>query len=185
MKTKTQIESRLQKLRIRYAHKHIEATQSRCFKNCKYNIEHTPKKLNYRRIETEMELAPRIQRTYLVIEDNNPTVHLCMYGAENAAKWLGETCDEDEKAKKCLMFKPIVSIEQAKSEFLEKLADDEYVFDNYRDIATLQWVLGKRIYDTPLTFFERFMFWLKTRFWKSETPRLPESSEVVIDILDK
>ena len=61
MKTFTQVESRLKKLRTRYAHKHVESTQQRCYNNCVFNQVHEPAQLEYKpHLETEMELAPRI-----------------------------------------------------------------------------------------------------------------------------
>ncbi len=184
MKSLSQVESRLKKLRIRYAHKYVEATQSRCFRNCEYNQEHAPNELDYgRHLETEWELAPRIQKTLIVFSEHKP-VHLCMYGSDKGT-WPGDTCDEDDKARQCPMFKPRVSLEQAKSEFLDKLSDDEYVFDNYRDVATLQWVLGQRIHDVPLTLFERFLFWIKSKMWKP-VPLLPaaSNSDIPSDLWD-
>lgn len=177
MKTRSEVESRLKKLRVRYAHKYVEATQQRCFNNCVFNHEHVPQPVDYgHSLETEMERAPRLQKTLVVIGDSK-TVHLCMYGANDAGTWPGDTCDTDDKAKRCPMFKPRVSLEQARTGFLEKLSDDEYVFDNFRDMATLQWVLGERVHDVPLTFFERLVFWLKIKFWKPipALPQLPSS----------
>lgn len=141
--------------------------------NCVFNQEHSPNILEYKpQLETEMEFAPRIQKT-LVVFGENKTIHLCMYGADNAATWLGDTCDTDDKAKHCPMFKPRVTLEQARLEFMEKLSDDEYVFNNYRDVATLQWVLGERVHEIPLTWVDRLVFWFKVKFWKPSPP-LPQ-----------
>jgi hypothetical protein len=76
------------------------------------------------------------------------------------------------------MFKPRVGIENSKKEFLELLGNDEYVFDNYRDVATLQWVLGERVHERALNWFERLILWFRFSFIKvlKPTPRLPESS---------
>ena len=173
MKTRDQVESRLKKLRTRYAHKHVEATQQRCFSNCIFNQVHSPNPLEYKSsLDTEFERAPRHQQTLVVVGEDR-AIHLCMYGAENVKTWPGDTCDTDEKAKRCPMFKPSVSFDQARKEFMEKLSDDEYVFDNFRDVATLQWVLGERVHEIPLTFYERFLFWFKMKFWKP-IPALPQ-----------
>jgi hypothetical protein len=183
VKTRSEVESRLKKLRSRYAHKHVESTQQRCFKNCEFNQVHAPAQLEYApRLETEMELAPRLQKTLLVVGQDQ-IVHLCMYGADTPATWPGDTCDTDDKAKRCPMFKPRVSLEQAKNEFLENLSDDEFVFDNYRDVATLQWILGERVHEVPLSLSERFWFWLKSKFWKP-VPALPQlpAPEVPADL---
>ena len=175
MKTRDQIESRLKKLRMRYVHKHVEATQQRCFNNCTFNQIHTPKPLHYGPVATEYELSPRLQTTLIVLNEDR-TVHLCMYGVQDKATWSGDTCDTDDKAKCCPMFKPRVTLEQARADFMNKLSDDEYVFDNFRDVATLQWVLGERVHEVPLTLFERFLFWLKVKFWKP-APALPQISD--------
>jgi hypothetical protein len=175
VKTRDQIESRLKKLRMRYAHKHIEATQQRCFSNCEFNQVHSPRTLDYKPLESEFEMAPRKQNTLMVMSEDR-AIHLCMYGSNNPTTWPGDTCDTDEKAKRCPMFKPRVTLEQARTEFMTKLHDDEYVFDNFRDVATLQWVLGERIHEVPLTLFERFWFWFKAKFWKP-VPALPQLPE--------
>jgi len=95
-------------------------------------------------------------------------------------------CDHDDIAKSCKMFNPLVSIEQAREEFLEKLSDDEYVFNNYRDMATLQWVIGQRVHEVPLTAWERFVFWLKAKLFKPE-PRIEAlpAAEIPSDIWDQ
>jgi hypothetical protein len=172
VKTQPQVEARLKKLRSRYAHKHMESTQQRCYKNCMFNEEHTPAQLDYKPLETEEELAPRMQKTLVVIGMDR-SVHLCMYGSDKSGTWQGDTCDSDDKAKRCPLFKPRVTIEQAREGFLSSLEDDEYVFDNFRDVATLQWVLGERVHEVPLTLVERFWFWLKTKLWRP-IPALPQ-----------
>ena len=183
MKNHSEVESRLKKLRTRYAHKHVENTQKRCFKNCTFNAVHKTEKLDYGQVETELELSPRIQKTSVFINDENKAIHLCMYGAKDPSTWSGDICDNDEKARHCPMFKPTVTVEQAKLEFLERLSDDEFVFDNYRDVATLQWVLNQRVHEIPLTLFERFWFWLRIKFWRPE-PALPQlaSPELTDDL---
>ena len=176
MKSEDEIESRLRKLRTRYAHKHVEATQHRCFGNCVFNAVHKPNQLEYKpSLDTEFEMAPRHQSTLVVVGEDK-AVHLCMYGAEKPDTWPGDTCDTDEKAKRCPMFKPLVTLEQARQEFMEKMSDDKYVFDNFRDVAALQWVLNIRVHAVPLTLMERFWFWLKAKFWKP-VPALPQLPE--------
>jgi len=181
VKTYSEVQSRLKKLRNRYAHKYVEKTQKRCHKNCSFNLEHAPKQLPYSNsVSTEFEIAPRIQQTQILISENK-SIHLCMYGAKDTSTWPGDICDSDDKARQCPMFLPLVSIEQAKNDFLEKLSDDEYVFDNYRDVATLQWVLNERVYEIRLTLIERFWFWFKFHFHKSDR-LLPMNSELPISV---
>jgi hypothetical protein len=178
VKSRSQIEGRLKKLRMRYAQKHVDQTQQRCFRNCEFNLEHKPALLQYKAMPTELELAPRHQQTTLVIHEEGHSVHLCMYGAKDASTWPGDTCEDDDKARHCPMFKPRINLQQARSDFMEKMFDDEYVFNNYRDVATLQWVLGERVHTMGLSLWERFWFWLKIKFWKpiAPLPNLPEAS---------
>ncbi len=104
-------------------------------------------------------------------------MHLCMYGSKNPADWPGDICDTDEKARGCGWFEPRVTLKQAREEFMDGLEDDEYVFTTYRDVATLQWVLGERVHMMGLTWFERFIFWMKSFIHKPDplVPQLPAS----------
>jgi hypothetical protein len=186
VKTRSEVESRLKKLRTRYARKYMEQTQKRCHSNCVFNMEHAPNKLTYKQdLETEFEVAPRVQKTHIVIGEEK-SIHLCMYGAENTSTWPGDICDDDDKARRCPMFKPLVTVEQAKIAFQETLCNDEYVFDHYRDVATLQWVLNERVHTMDYTLFERIWFWFKIKFWKSE-PALPQlpSPELTSELWDE
>jgi len=168
VKTKDEIERRLTKLRTRYAHKHVDLSQQRKHLNCVYNHAHKPNG-NPKNLDTELEIAPRKQVTLLVIQDEQP-IHLCMYGSDDPASWPGNICDDDAISRSCKMFQPKVSLDQARQEFIDKLSDDEYVFNNYRDMATLQWVLGKRVHEVPLTLWERFVFWFKSKLFKPQVP---------------
>ena len=186
MKSLNDIEKRLRKLRLRYAHKYIQKTQLRQHKNCKFNAVHKPERLKYSKTpENEMELAPRVQQTLVILHDNDQSIHLCMYNADNETKWLGMTCDSDDIAKSCTWFKPCVSALEAKNEFLELVADDEYVFEHYRDVATLQWVIGERVHSLALTLWERVFLWFSVTFSRITKPirQLP-ISEIPKDLWD-
>lgn len=120
-------------------------------------------------------IAPRDQVTLVVIQEDRP-IGLCMYGASDASKWPGNICDDVATAKSCPMFNPRVTVEEAKAEFIDQLEDDEFVFNNYRDVATLQWVLGERVHDIPLTWWERLIVWFSMKSAKvlPPSPQLPE-----------
>lgn len=177
MKTKADIEKRLRKLRERYARKYIEASQQRRYENCAYNHKHVPSPIPSspaRAAPLVYHMAPSRQVTLVVLREDKP-IHLCMYGSDDPSKWRGDICDSDDVAQSCKLFRPLVSVDQAKQEFLNLMADDEYVFNNYRDIATLQWVLGERVHVIPLTLWERIRFWIRSKFLKprKEVPALP------------
>jgi hypothetical protein len=94
-----------------------------------------------------------------------------MYGSNDPKKWTGLTCDSDNIAKSCSMFKPKVDSDTARDEFFKLVSNDEYVFNNQRDVATLQWVLGLRIYDIKLSIVERFMLWIVCMFSRVNKPK--------------
>jgi len=185
VKTKDDIEKRLRKLRLRYAHKYVQHSQERRHCNCLYNEAHQPSSVPYTRTQSEeRDVAPRHQVTLVVVRPEEP-VRLCMYGAEDAAKWEGNVCDTDEVSRSCPMFRPRVSAAEAKDEFLESVADDELVFEKYRDVATLQWVLGERVHEIPLTWWDRLTLWFRVQLSKvvKPAPRLPPA-ELPKDIWD-
>ncbi len=159
----------------RYAHKHVDSSQKRCFHNCTYNYEHRgTARLSNDRSPPDLEISPRRQVTLMVVREEK-SVHLCMYGSKNPEDWPGDICETDEKARGCSWFEPRVNIKQAREEFMDKLQDDEYVFNAYRDVATLQWVLGERVHTMGLSFLDRFFFWFKGLFHKPDplVPQLP------------
>lgn len=182
MKTKEDIEKRLKKLMARYAIKHIRSSQDRKHLNCVFNEVHQTVVLPYTRTKSiEMPVAPRDQSTVVVFQnENNGSVHLCMYGSEDSKNWKGSICDSDEVSLSCPMFKPRTSIQESKKEFIEHLADDEYVFNNYRDMATLQWVLGERVHEMSLSLFDRFNIWFKSLFIGVKNP-VPDATVYLPD----
>ncbi len=113
--------------------------------NCVHNRQVLPKKLPYFQsdLPTELDLAPRQVMTLLVIQEEKP-VRICMYGAGDPANWLGDVCDSDVRSRCCKYFVPLKTAEEATDEFMESLTDDKFVYDNYRDLAALQWVVGDR-----------------------------------------
>jgi len=177
VKSKAEIEKRLRNLRTKYAKKHIGESQSRCFKNCVYNRVHTNTATYAVSKNVDVPITPRKQTTLLVIQEDSP-IHLCMYGSEDLTVWSGDVCNDDSIARSCKYFKPFVSPVQARDDFLESLSDDRYVYDNYRDIATLQWVLHDRLYKMGLSWWERAFLWLKVKLLRVRRPSrsLPVSS---------
>lgn len=111
-------------------------------------------------------LVPHHQVTLVVLkdEDNGPAP-LCMYGSEDPTTWSGDFCLED-KPKSCSVFKPRVSLEEAREEFSNLLADDEYVYNNMKDIAALQWVINKRVAFWKLSVFEKIALWFMKVFFR-------------------
>jgi hypothetical protein len=179
VKSKETIRRRLRSLRIRHAKKYIEKSQKRKPENCTYNYSHeyhapTPE------VPTEYELAPRKSSSLVVFQEEGP-IKLCLYGADKPSEWKGDVCDKDETAEGCEYFKPKVTVEEAQEDFKNLVADDEYVFKNYRDIATLQWVLGERVSNMPFTLIDRVvLFWhsvFRTADKLKETPELPEAPD--------
>lgn len=187
MKTKEEIKKRLRKLRERYARKYIESSQQRIHINCVHNHEHLPSPIPTTpvvRSQQDRKMAPSHSVSLVVIQEERP-IFLCMYGSDDPSKWGGTICDNNDISRSCKTFKPILNLEQAKQEFLESMVDDEYVFNNYRDVATLQWVLGERVHNFPLTLFEQFKFWIQSKIFK--TPKRSEkllSSDSVTDLWD-
>lgn len=176
MKTADEVRKRLEKLRTRCLRQHCATASAKKPSNCIHNIEHIPRPQKAR-MPTEVEKAPRVITTLVVIQPESP-VRLCMYGSENPATWNGDICDDDATAASCQHFEPRVTEDQAVREFDDLMADDEYVVKNHADIAALQWVLGERVYRTPLSVWDRFLLWVDSfmRRVVRPPPRLPKFS---------
>lgn len=195
MKSEEVILGRLKKLRSRYARQFLRRTQARLHRNCSYNREHLPRPPpaagptdGYLRIRggegVEGLVSPnrmvRFGKTVslAVIQDPSP-VRLCMYGADDPALWAGEVCDSDEKAAACEWFVPSVPKEEALASFDALLKDDDYVYENYKDVAALQWVLDDRVSNYGPGIVERLFSWFVLRLSKvrKPSPALPEVSD--------
>lgn len=177
MKTQSEIEKRLQKLRSRYRRKYVQDRTGRRHQNCVHNYEHKPAgKFKYSKSH-DVDLAPRKQTTLLVIQEDQP-VRICMYGS-HGKDWNGDICDADEKAAGCPWFKAKLSEDEVGAEFDELTSDVEWVFDNYRDMATLQWVLDVRSPDEvpdepPQTLLGRVLGWFRQDLrLRTKPPQLP------------
>lgn len=179
MKTQSEIEKRLQKLRKRYRQKYVQERIGRHHANCVYNYEHSPRgQFKYSR-SVDVDLAPRKQTTLMVIQPEQ-SVRICTYGS-TSKDWNGDLCDTDEKAAGCPWFKARCSEDEVGAEFDQLMSDVEFVFENYRDMATLQWVLDIRSPDEvpedpppPLPLWKRVVRWLTvTVAGPPPAPRLP------------
>jgi hypothetical protein len=158
MKTADEVYGRLEKLRVRYLRQHCAAVRARLPHNCVHNYVHTPTPQKAP-LPTEVELAPRVVSTLVVVEPQVP-VRLCIYGSDKPETWNGDVCDADGTARECRHFEARVTEEQAMAEFEGLMADDSYVLDKYKDIAALQWVLEERIFKTSLPLWGRLMLWI-------------------------
>lgn len=145
--------------------------------NCSYNYKHTPTPRPASRQAIEPEIQPRRSTTLVVIQPEVP-VRICMYGSEDIVNWPGDVCDKDETAQSCPKFKPIVSSEEVRQKAHALLADDEWVFENMKDVAALQWVVNDRIHRYRPSLFQRLLLWIKVRMLKvppaKPTAPLPE-----------
>lgn len=162
MKSKSIIERRLRTLRLRYLKKYIALSQDRIPQNCIYNILHTPTerpKTSQFKAFDEDEMTSCRNATLIVIQPDLP-IRICTYGSEIPEKWNGDICDTDDVSKGCKYFHPCITVEEAEKEFLSKLVDDEYVYENYPDVAALQWVLEDRVHKYGLSWWERMLVWL-------------------------
>ncbi len=146
MKSESVVQRRAQRLRDRYLRRHVLLSQERRHRNCVYNQEHVPNKLPYSSsdLSTELDLAPRQVRTLVVIQDRDRPVRLCTYGCGDPANWDRDVCDDDGISATCGEFKARLGADEAYDEFMALLEDDKYVYENFRDLAALQWVLEDR-----------------------------------------
>lgn len=71
-------------------------------------------------------------------------VNYCMHGSDSGV-WPGVVCDSDDVSNKCKWFSPRVSSAEAEKHHDELMLDDKYVYNNYPDVAALQWVISGRI----------------------------------------
>jgi len=197
VKSEEEVLRRLRKLRGRYARQYLRRSQDRLHRNCVHNREHVgtrtvsdgPEDGVPMRIrggeDVEGLVAPdrrvRFGRavSLVVLREEPSSVRLCMYGAEDPALWAGEVCDSDEKAASCPMFSPSVRKEDAMAAFKELMRDDAYVYENYRDVAALQWVLEDRVHHHRPGLLERLVHWFVARRAKvpKPLPALPEPTD--------
>ncbi len=178
MRSQSDIDRRLRSLRVKYAKRYIARSQARVHTNCVFNAEHTPRnfiKSDKSDKSEELKLVPRRQVTLVVLRPELP-IRLCMYGSQDMENWPGIVCDSDDVAKSCPMFKSKQSLDDSRAEFMEKLSDDEWVFDNHKDMAALQWVLNDRLHKMDLKWWELLYLWFHSIVLRRSKP-IPQLTE--------
>lgn len=178
MKSESDVRKRLRKLRSALLKRSLSDTQSRRFGNCVFNHRHVPTgvrkkdedgpdpETSYPRPLRPVHRDAPDTRFLVVLQDD--AVHLCMFGSEKPDLWPGDTCESDDIARRCKMFRPTISAEEVTSSVTALLADDSYVFEHHKDIAALQWVLDERVHAYPLSFWERVSLRFRLALFKPE-----------------
>lgn len=165
MKSREEVLRRLKKLRARYLRQYLRQSQDRRPHNCAYNHEVLvpPAKSHLSDVPGPGEERPVTPAKSLVVLQGEPCgdapIRVCLYGCEDPAGWTGELCYTEEKAGSCEWFKPEKDLAEAEREFDALLSDDAYVYENYRDVAALQWVLEDRVHRHRPGLIERFWRW--------------------------
>lgn len=163
MKTQAQIESRLRKLRFRYLRKFLVESQKRVHRNCVFNSIELPANHIRKTEYTNVKISPRKQITLLVIQPDKP-VSYCTFNSPNNHEWNGIICDNDSISEKCKYFKPIVSLQESRKSFDLLIENDEYVLNNFKDVASLQWILEERASSMKISRGEKFSLILTSYF---------------------
>lgn len=78
------------------------------------------------------------------------TIGLCMWGADDSAKWSGTICEEEIDAVRCCngnathgaQFTPLQTDVQISEAFHKQIQDLEWVAENLPEVSGLLWVLG-------------------------------------------
>lgn len=178
MKTREEIVKRLHTLRLRYVKKAVKASQERGHRNCSHNYEHIPVPRPGSG-SCDMDLAPRRSVTLLVIQPDQP-IRLCMHGSEDPATWSGDLCDSDDVSRSCPKFKAKTTTAEAAAEANRRMSDDDWVLENMKDVAALQWAVDDRIYRHEMTVVQRLVMWFINRFTK--VPRALSPAKGPVDI---
>lgn len=129
MKNEKQVKKKMLQVKQTYLKKKIKE-EYRCPENCHYNYLH---------------------------ENEDGTVRLCLYGADNPEEWPGTICTTQDKASDCPFFEPIKSKDELKDEFESDLEDPTTVAHRYQDIAALQWVTGTPVLEWTPSLWQRFV----------------------------
>ena len=87
---------------------------------------------------SEFERSPRLNRTLVVIQPND-AIRLCTYGSENLTSWNGDIiCDNENVSRSCSWFVSKHDLDSITEEFKNLVADDKYVFEQYKDKQSLK-----------------------------------------------
>jgi hypothetical protein len=156
MKSSGQIRRRIEKLRFSYFKKYVKENTDKLPHNCSHNflLRSDSRSLKSRFINTP--IIPAKQVTLLIYQEENE-IRVCSYG-KGSKEWNGVICDSVDKSKSCPYFSNIRSKSDIELDFSEKMNDDNYVRNNYPDIASLQWVLENRFYGISFGWFLRFSY---------------------------
>lgn len=146
MKKEAEVKKRLRDVKRKYLVQMLEDNLSQHHSNCVFNHKH---------------------------EDKNGVTYLCMLGANNPEEWKGTICDGDDVSMECPFFEAKKTRADIKKEFDEIMQDPVRLFDQYRDVAILLWVLGEDAgYDVKDPWYVRGLDWLKEML---NPPRKPKS----------
>lgn len=137
------IEKKLKEVKKNYLAREYRDKLHRCPVNCEYNYRHTT----------------------LDSEGKEVEVGLCMLGSDNSEEWQGLICDDEETAKNCPYFTGKHTRDSIQKDFEESLDDEIIVANNYKDIAALSWVLGKKDYSWDLTLKQRVWLYIQYYFY--------------------
>lgn len=183
MKSKSDVLKRLKKLRVRYAKSYIKCSRKREHRNCVYNLKQEP--LQYDASQVELDLAPCYTEIIIASGPEDISTYYCAYGINDPENWSGMICDKDEIAESCKWFAPKATARQAREEFLQLMEDDEYVYENYRDVAILQWILEDRVHKHALSWWERVVLWVCLKLSRTKPPAaLPPAEDIPEDLWD-
>ena len=145
MKTHEEIEKRLSSLYHKYENLYVKENLRASPDNCVHNLTHNPVALIPRPADLELNRAPRKQTTLVVLDGPARPIRICTYGSEDVENWNGDICDTVEHASQCPVFRAVESELELRKQFQALMQDDDYVFENYKDITALQWMTGHRI----------------------------------------
>ena len=159
MKTQEDIQKRLEKLYSRYLQRYIITSQARKQCNCKWRTESESLNKNSDELPMEQWIAPCKSSTIILAHNDSP-VGVCTFGSDIPSEWNGDICDNEFMVKSCKNFTAKVSADEATEEFNDLMQNDEYVIENYKDIAALQWALCSRVKTRKLGIFERIVVFL-------------------------
>lgn len=140
MRSRTEIENTIKhRILQTYKRMRVEATKrlpDRCRYNHRQALDPAPKYL-----DVPNPGYNRVDRRRLPIV---PEMGFCMFGAEHAAEWQGNLCDEPIDAQRCALFTSKTTEEQDRQALIANLQDPRWVEDNLPDVAALLWVLGQQ-----------------------------------------
>lgn len=138
MRTKAEIQKRLERLRYNHLKRHLRDHLSRRPENCAHNGHHAL--------------------------GDGKWAHLCMLGAEDPEAWPGNICDEEEVARTCAFFTCRHDKEALKREFWQDARDPALLEGPYRDVGLLMWVLDEEAgdcgYEADQSWWRRMRQWM-------------------------